>query len=881
MRRLVEEAGWEKNWKRWGTYLSERQWGTVREDYSPAGDAWSHFPHDHARSRAYRWGEDGLLGWTDRQCRLCFAIALWNGKDPILKERLFGLTGPEGNHAEDVKECYYYLDATPTQSYAKGLYKYPQREFPYEELVRVNRGLGRDVPEYELADTGIFNDSRYFDVTVEYAKADPNDTYIRITIANRGPDRAPIHVLPTVWFRNTWSWGCKYEDKVSRPSITKTHARRLMCAHSKLQNFEFLAETRPDRWLFTENDTNVQRLYGQPAGERGTKDAFHDYVVGGETEAVNSDDTGTKVAALHRLEIDAGASVSLCFQLRARQVNLGEFDPDRCEKIFATRLQDADEFYAELIPGQVSLDQKSIARQAYAGLVWTKQFYNFVVPDWLDGDDRPPEPPESRKSGRNIQWRHLFAREILSMPDKWEYPWFAAWDLAFHMIPFARLDPVFAKQQLTVLLREWYMHPNGQLPAYEWAFGDVNPPVHAWAVWRVYKIADARGFRDRVFLESAFQKLLLNFTWWVNRKDEDGNNLFSGGFLGLDNIGVFDRSKPLPGGGKLSQADGTAWMGFYCLTMLAMALELAKENPAYQDMASKFFEHFIAITDAINHFDGTGLWDDEDGFYYDHLQIDGDLHVLKTRSMVGLIPLLAVEILDDEVVKSLHGFRRRMDWFIENRPELSERITWLAHLKNGQESLLALPTKERLQRILQRMLDENEFLAPHGIRSLSAAHRDHPYVLSVGGVDHCVAYSPAESPTAMFGGNSNWRGPIWFPINYVIIEALEKFDRFYGDSLTVEFPTGSGNHLRLKDVASALSRRLLSLFEADGEGFRPCHGSDPRYATDPHWRELVLFHEYFHGDTGLGLGANHQTGWTALVIRCIEDLARSDDPKDG
>jgi len=877
MERLVEEAGWEKNWKRWGTYLSERQWGTVREDYSPGGDAWNDFPHDHARSRAYRWGEDGLLGWTDRQCRLCFAVALWNGEDPILKERLFGLTGPEGNHAEDVKECYYYLDATPTQSYAKGLYKYPQREFPYNELVKKNAALGRDTPEFELADTGIFDESRYFDVTVEYAKADPNDTYIRVTIANRGPDSATVHALPTIWYRNTWSWLCKYEDGVSRPLIREADEQRMVCEHEKLREFEFLAEAVPDRWLFTENETNHARLYGHPRGPRGAKDAFHDFVIHGDESAVNPDHTGTKVAALHRIEIAAGAEVQLQFQLRAARGGSSWFDCKRCNETFDSRKRDAEAFYAEVLPSKVSANHLLIARQAYAGLIWTRQFYHYLVSDWLDGDSKTPRPAEERLNGRNTQWRHLYAREVLSMPDKWEYPWFAAWDLAFHMIPYARIDPFFAKQQLTVILREWYMHPNGQIPAYEWALGDVNPPVHAWAVWRVYKISGARGFRDRAFLESSFQKLLLNFTWWVNRKDAEGDNLFSGGFLGLDNIGVFDRSKPLPGGGQLAQADGTAWMGFYCVTMLAMALELAKENPVYQDMASKFFEHFIGISDAMNHFDGTGLWDEVDGFYYDHLRVNGDTVTLKTRSMVGLIPLLAVTILEDDVVKLLPGFSRRTEWFVKNRPDLAERISWLDHLGNEKEALLALPTRERLQRILTRMLDEKEFLAPHGIRSLSAAHGDNPFILNAGGQEHCVSYVPAESTSAMFGGNSNWRGPIWFPINYVIIEALEKFHRFYGDSFQVEFPTGSGNMLDLRGVARELSARLVSIFEPDANGIRPSNGPDRRYASDPHWKDLVLFHEYFHGDNGLGLGASHQTGWTALVVRCIEDLAHAAD----
>lgn len=874
-RRVVEDAQRDKNWKRWGPYLSEREWGTVREDYSANGDAWASFPHDHARSRAYRWGEDGLLGWTDRQARLCFAIALWNGRDPILKERLFGLTNAQGNHGEDVKECYYYLDATPTASYAKALYKYPQAEFPYRTLVAENARLGRDQLEYELEDTGIFDENRYFDVFIEYAKAAPDDTYIQITIANRGPVAAKLHVLPTLWFRNTWTWGCRHEGCTLKPRLWKTHARRVAASHETLQDFEWLVDRKPDEWLFTDNETNTELLYGQQNAQPWVKDAFHRHVVDGKADAVNPNLRGTKAAALYRIEVPAGGEARLQLQLRPRAENLGDFDPERFATIFSKRRKDADDFYAELIPSNVSDEQKRIARQAYAGLVWTKQFYHYVIDDWLNGDPYEPAPPWGRADIRNGQWRHLFAKDVLSMPDKWEYPWFAAWDLAFHMVPFARLDPVFAKQQLSVLLREWYMHPNGQLPAYEWEFGDVNPPVHAWAAWRVYKIADARGFRDRAFLESTFQKLLLNFTWWVNRKDERGQNLFSGGFLGLDNIGVFDRSRPLPGGGHLHQADGTAWMGFYCVTMLAMALELARENPVYQDMASKFFEHFIAIADAINHLDGTGLWNEEDGFYYDHLRMGGDRHVLRTRSMVGIIPLLAVELLNDAHISLLPGFKRRMEWFLENRPDLARHISWCAHSSEEKVSLLALPSRDRLRRILARLLDEKEFLSPHGIRSLSAAHTDTPFVFECHGERHTVAYAPGESPSGMFGGNSNWRGPVWFPINYLLIEALERYHRFYGDDFKVECPVGSGVMLDLSEVAHFLSCRLTQLFTPDASGARPCHGGDTRYASDPHWKDLVLFHEYFHGDTGRGLGATHQTGWTALVTRCIEDLAEA------
>ena len=871
--RLIEEDGREKNWKRWGTYLAERQWGTVREDYSPDGDAWRYFPHDLARRRAYRWGEDGLLGWCDRQCRLAFALALWNRKDPLIKERLYGLAGPEGNHGEDVKECYYYLDGTPTHSYAKGLYKYPQAAFPYSALIEENARRGRDRREFELTETGVFDDNSYFDVFVEYAKYNPEDVAIRITIANRGPKAAPLDVLPTLWFRNTWSWGCKHEGCTLKPRLWKTGAGRVASSHETLDDYEWLMESEPSALLFTDNETNQEFCFGVPNYSPYVKDSFHRWLCDGETGAVNPRNHGTKTAALYRLEIPAGGEHVLKLELARRGKKFGQFDSERFDDIFALRIDEANEFYAEKIPAALSQEQKNVARQAYAGLVWTKQFYHFVVEDWMTGDPYEMPPPESRIFGRNAQWLHIFAKDVLSMPDKWEYPWFAAWDLAFHMVPYARIDPYFAKQQLTVLLREWYMHPNGQLAAYEWEFGDVNPPVHAWAVWRVYKISGRGESRDREFLESAFQKLLLNFTWWVNRKDHEGHNLFSGGFLGLDNIGIFDRSKPLPTGGYLQQADGTAWMGFYCLTMLAMALELSHENSAYEDMASKFFEHFISIADAINHFDGTGLWDERDGFYYDHLRVNGSREVLRTRSMVGLIPMLAVEVLEDSQVEKLKGFGKRMKWFLKYRPDLARLITWCARSDEQMSTLLALPNRERLERLLRRVLDETEFLSPHGIRSLSAVHRESPFSVEIGGQTYSVEYAAGDSPSWMFGGNSNWRGPIWFPINYLLLEALERYHHFYGDTFAVECPTGSGIRMNLDEVARELSRRLAKLFLPDVSGKRPCHGGCRLHGADPHWKDLVLFHEYFHGDDGRGLGASHQTGWTALVARCIEDLA--------
>jgi hypothetical protein len=868
--RLAEDAKREKNWKRWGPYLSERQWGTVREDYSEGGNCWEYFPHDHARSRAYRWGEDGLLGITDRECRLCFALALWNGRDPILKERLFGLTGPEGNHGEDVKECYFYLDSTPTHSYLKALYKYPQAEYPYARLVEENRRRGKTDPEFELIDTGIFNDNRYFDVFAEYAKADADDILIRITIANRGPEPATIHVLPTLWFRNTWIWGCKHEGCTLKPSIRKTADSTLVTRHDTLPAYRFIAEPGT-KWLFTENETNTQKLFGTPNYTPYVRDAFHEYVINGKTDAVNSKPQGTKVAAHCKLDVPANGEVVVKLRLGTNSASFSDFDA-----VFAQRIREADEFYTHRLPATLTKEERSVARQAYAGLLWSKEFYHYIVRDWLDGDPAAPPPPESRQTGRNSDWPHLYNRDVISMPDKWEYPWYAAWDLAFHMLPFAKVDPQFAKDQLVLFLREWYMHPNGQLPAYEFAFGDVNPPVHAWACWRVYKMTGAHGHRDRPFLSRTFQKLLLNFTWWVNRKDAEGKNLFSGGFLGLDNIGVFDRSKPLPTGGHLEQADGTAWMAFFCNTMLSMALELSRENHATEDMASKFFEHFVAIADAINTHGGTGLWNEEDGFYYDQLYVEGRTIPLRIRSLVGLIPLLAVEILEDEIINKLPGFRKRMDWFLEHRKDLSKHISYM-ECEAGEDvhgrRLLAIPSRERLVRVLKYMLDENEFLSPYGIRSVSKIYEEQPYVFRVNGDEHRVSYVPGESNTGLFGGNSNWRGPIWFPINYLLVEALERYHHFYGNDLKVECPTGSGKLMNLRQVADELSRRLASIFLPDAKGYRPVHAGDPRYATDPHWKDYALFYEYFHGDTGRGVGANHQTGWTALVTRCFEDLA--------
>ncbi len=881
-RRLEEDDERRANWKRWGPYLSERQWGTVREDYSAEGTAWDSFPHDHARSRAYRWGEDGLLGIADRQCRLCFALALWNGRDTILKERLFGLSGKEGNHGEDVKEAYFYLDSTPTHSYLKALYKYPWSAFPYERLVGENARRGQALGELELADTGAFDQGRYFDVLVEYAKAAPEDLCIRVTISNRGREDAPLHVLPTLWFRNTWSWGRGGEEHGPEPRLRAIGDASIAAEHATLGTMHLELGPGPTgelpQLLFTRNETNAARLFGAPANGP-SKDAFHEYVVEGRTDAVSPTPSGTKACGLYRLDVPAGGTVELRLRLfaaeGARRTGGAPELGRGFERTFAERIREADAFYGRHIPASLGDEERLVARQAYAGLLWSKQFYHYVVEHWLEGDPAQPAPPPGRR--RNADWTHLYSRDVLSMPDKWEFPWFASWDTAFHMIPFARVDAGFAKHQLELLLREWYMHPNGQIPAYEWALSDVNPPVHAWACWRVYKKTGARGKRDLRFLKSVFQKLVLNFTWWVNRKDTTGRHVFSGGFLGLDNIGVFDRSAPLPGGARLDQADGTAWMAFYCGTMLSMALELARHDASYEDMASKFFEHFIAIADAMNHLGGTGLWNEDDGFYYDEMHVGERVIPLRVRSLVGLIPLIAVEVIDQETIARLPGFRKRMEWFLRNRPDLGRRIGYMECSADCAEReghrLLAIPSRERLVRVLGYMLDERELLSPHGIRSLSKHYRDEPFELTLDGQSWRLSYTPGESDTWLFGGNSNWRGPVWFPINFLLIEALERWHYFYGDGFQVECPTGSGRRMSLAAVAAELSRRLTSLFEPDGTGSRPCHGDDPRFRDDPHWRDLVLFYEHFHGDTGRGVGASHQTGWTALVATLLESLA--------
>ncbi|MCA9036178.1 MAG: glucosidase [Planctomycetaceae bacterium] len=873
------------NWKRWGPYLADRQWGTVREDYSHDGKPWWSFPHDHARGRAYRWGEDGLLGITDRQCRMCFGLALWNGKDPILKERLFGVNGDEGNHGEDVKEEYYYLDSTPTHSYMKALYKYPQSAYPYDRLVHENQRRSRIEPELELCDLGIFDRKRYFDVQVEYAKESANNILIRITITNRGPALSTIHLLPTLWFRNTWTWGLREQETSQKPQLRLLPDGTVQASHETLGQFRFAAENYPTpelkkpAWMFTENDTHPKYLDDDSLSGKYVKDAFHEYLVGRHRDAVNPENVGTKCAAHYRLPIRSGEKACVHLRLFCEDESPKEVFGPGFDGVFDERIREADTFFEQKIPQSLPPTAQSIMRQAYAGLFWTKQFYHYSVYDWLKGDAKMPTMPASRRTIRNGDWPSLYNRDVISMPDKWEYPWYAAWDLAFHMIPFADTDNRFAQDQLILFLREWYMHPNGQIPAYEWNFSDVNPPVHAWACWRVYKKTGPPGKRDRLFLARTFQKLLLNFTWWVNRKDLLGKHIFSGGFLGLDNIGVFDRSKPLPTGGHLHQADGTAWMAFFCARMLRMALELASENPAYSDMASKFFEHYIEIADAMNTLGDTGLWDEQDGFYYDHLYNEGQHIPLRVRSMVGVIPLFTAIILSDHQLNKLPGFKKRMEWFVRNRQDQLQNITYMERSEEvGDDErgflLLAIPTRQRMERLLHYILDENEFLSPYGVRSLSRIHEEHPFVFNSNGQEHRVAYVPGDSDSWMFGGNSNWRGPVWFPLNYLLIEALERYHEFYGDSFQVECPTGSGVMMNLDEVAQELMRRQVKLFVPDENGDRPCHGGDQRYREDPNWKDLILYYEYFHGETGRGLGASHQTGWTALVAKLIQKLHR-------
>jgi hypothetical protein len=877
--RLADAHAGLAPWYLWGPYLSQRQWGTVREDYSPDGTAWDYFPHDQARSRAYRWGEDGLLGICNEHGRMCFALALWNGADAILKERLFGLSGTEGNHGEDVKEYYFFLDNTPTHSYMRALYKYPQRAFPYEQLVSENRRRGKAAPEFELIDTGVFDGDRYFDVTVEYAKVAPEDMLIRIGATNRGPEPAPLHLLPTLWYRNTWAWGRDPRRPELRAGAGPRPGeawRTVHGGHHELGAYRLVCAGDP-AFLFTENETNARRLWNAPNRTRYVKDGINDAIVAGAADAVNPEAAGTKAAAHYAFILAPRETRSVL--LRLSKVPAGEAGPPgppfaAAAEVFAARQAEADAFYRSVDPAEMTEDGRRVWRQAFAGLLWSKQFYDYDVEQWLDGDPAGPPPPDARKTGRNSQWRHVNNGDVISMPDTWEYPWYATWDLAFHCLPLARVDPEFAKGQLILIMREWYMHPNGQVPAYEWAFGDVNPPVQAWAAWRIYHMDRRRtGRGDRTFLERVFHKLLLNFTWWVNRKDAGGRNVFQGGFLGLDNIGVFDRSKPLPTGGHIDQADGTAWMGMFCLTMLAISLELARGDSAYEDVAVKFFEHFLYIAGALNDIGDTGipLWNDCDEFYYDVLHLPDDSHrTLRVRSAVGLLPLFAVETIEPDLLAMLPEFRSRMEWFLANRKDLAGLVSRWQEPGLGERRLLALARGHRMKRVLRRMLDPQEFLSDYGIRALSRYHAEHPFILQADGQTYRVDYEPAESRTGVFGGNSNWRGPIWFPINYLLIGALRRFHRYYGDDFLVECPTGSGTYLTLWAIADELSRRLSRIFLRDGQGRRAVFGANERFQTDPYWRDHIPFYEYFHGDTGAGLGAGHQTGWTALIIEMLE-----------
>ncbi|MGE3908657.1 MAG: glucosidase [Chloroflexota bacterium] len=951
-RRLAEAREGAACWKRWGPYLSDRQWGTVREDYSPHGNAWEYFPHEHAVSRVYRWGEDGIGGLSDDLQLLCFSLALWNGRDPILKERYFGLTGSQGNHGEDVKEYYFYLDATPTGSYLKMLYKYPQAAFPYADLVQTNAHRTRQEPEYELIDTGIFNEDRYFDIVIEYAKDGPEEILVRISATNHGPERADLHLLPTLWFRNTWCWGHPHDTEpkphLQRLPDTQEGTVGIVAEHPHLGQYTLICEGAP-RLLFTENETNVHRLFDAPNRAPFVKDGINDAVVHGRADTVNMAEMGTKASAHYQFSIEAGATETIRLRLApSHQPVMGhrgeapaEESPGLASRgvrgpngrgslpplmrnghvvpsqslrtgwradeaqaeapsasqhadrpmilprvapasdfdaVIARRIAEADEFFAAVHPPALTDDERLVQRQSLAGLVWSKQLFYFDVSEWLDGDPDQPVPPPSRRSGRNREWIHFSSMDIMSMPDAWEYPWFAAWDLAFHCLPFALIDPDFAKEQLLLLGREWFQHPNGQVPAYEWAFSDVNPPVLAWAAWRVYKIDQKRsGKADYEFLERVFHKQLLNFTWWVNRKDSEGNNVFAGGFLGLDNIGVFDRSAPLPAGGHIEQSDGTSWMGMFCLNMLTIALELATRNRVYEDVATKFFEHFLYIANALNSIgeNNVSLWDDDDEFYYDVLHSgDGAIVPMRIRSIVGVIPLFAVTTIEPDILEQLPDFRARLEWFLANRPDLASLISRWQEPGSGERRLLALSRGHRMKRVLRRVLDEAEMLSQYGVRALSRRHLDEPYMLDLHGMRYMVRYVAAESDSAMFGGNSNWRGPIWFPINYLLVESLQQFHHYYGDDFKVEHPTGSGTFLTLDEIATDLAGRLAGIFLLASDGRRAVFGDQPLFQNDPRWRDLVPFYEYFDGDTGRGVGASHQTGWTALVAKLLDTTGR-------
>ncbi len=859
--RLLEVPRGRAPWRHWGPYLSERAWGTVREDYSANGDAWDFFPHDHARSRAYRWNEDGLAGVCDDRQTLCFALAFWNGRDRILKERIYGLTGTEGNHGEDAKEYWFYLDSTPTHSWMRWRYMYPQGEFPYDRLREENGARGKLDPEFELVDTGLFDDDRYWEITADYAKASPEDLLIRVSVRNAGPEPATLDVLPTLWFRNTWSWGLD----AAKPSIA-LRGGALVAEHPQLGRRVLSAGGSPEA-LFCENETNTERLWGVASATPYAKDGISDHVVHG-TPTVNPDQVGTKAALRYRLQVAAGETATI-------ELRLGEdagLEGAAHDAVMRDRAREADEFYAQLTPAGVGADEALVLRQALAGMLWSKQFYHYDVRRWLEGDPAGPPPPDSRRGGRNCAWTHLNNMDVISMPDTWEYPWYAAWDLAFHCVALAHVDPEFAKSQLILLCREWYMHPNGQLPAYEWEFGDVNPPVHAWAALRVYAIA---ADNDYDFLERVFHKLLLNFTWWVNRKDSEGSNLFEGGFLGLDNIGPFDRSE-LPVNGVLEQSDGTAWMAMYCQNLLELALILTEHDRAYEDLATKFFEHFALIGAAMN---DKGLWDEQDGFYYDVLHSDGVVCPLRARSVVGLLPLAAVTTLGPETMARLPDFMTRVQWFTANRPEGLEVVQHMGSTENAGWRMLSIVDEQRLRRMLSAMLDLQEFLSDHGLRALSAYHEANPLHVEIGGVSAMLDYEPAESTSELFGGNSNWRGPIWFPINYLLVEVLHVYHRYFGDSFQVQCPTGSGPAMSLAGVADELAARLIGIFCRRDDGSRPVFGNYELFQRDPAWNGLIPFHEYFHGDTGAGLGASHQTGWTGLVADLI--IRRGRNPRKG
>ena len=867
-KRLQAADSGKAPWKKWGPYMTERQWGTVREDYSPDGDAWEYVTHNEARSKAFRWGEEGIGGICDDRQLLCFSLAMWNGRDPMLKERIFGLSGPQGNHGEDAKEYYYYLDSMPTHSYMKMLYKYPQQEFPYRLLIEENGRRSKQAPEFELIDTGIFDENRYFDVFIEYAKASPDDILIRITAHNRGNKAAELHLLPQLWFRNTWKWG---RDDY-HPQLSAAGKSRVKIEHKNLKmRYLFCDDEGLQALLFCDNENNLRRLYGAKNPPGFFKDGVNDYLVWGDQHAVNPRQTGTKMAAHYHLNVPAGKSMSVQLRLsdRGLRKSFGDFD-----KIFQRRINESDEFYAELQKDITNNDARNVQRQAFAGMMWTKQFYYYDISQWLQGDPGQPPPPKERWQGRNAEWIHLNNAEIISMPDNWEYPWYAAWDLAFHCIPLAMVDAEFAKEQLILLTREWYMHPNGQLPAYEWSFSDVNPPVHAWATWRVYKMDQKHnGNSDTDFLERVFHKLLLNFTWWVNRKDNEDNNIFQGGFLGLDNIGVFNRSDELPTGGHIEQADGTSWMAMFSLNMMRIALELSNSKPIYQDLATKFFEHFLYIAEAITNIGGKGIdiWDEADEFYYDVLHTpEHELIPLKVRSMVGLIPLLAVEVLEPRCINLLPEFQKRLEWFFEDRKDLANLVSRWQVPGVGERHLLSLLRGHRMKRLLYRMLDETEFLSEYGVRSLSKYHKDHPYMFHADGKLFDVEYLPGESDSYMFGGNSNWRGPIWFPVNFLLVEALQRFHHYYGDDFTVEYPTGSGEYFTILQIADELTKRLTRIFLRDKNGRRAVFGDNEKFQSDPHFRDYILFHEYFHGDDGHGLGASHQTGWTGLIAKLLQ-----------